>query len=72
VGSHGGLGGAQSQGFLLHPAELPPPDEIVGAEVLHEVLRGWLTHLGHPEPEVQESHVPEPGVQQPGFPELQR
>ncbi|TQM10185.1 uncharacterized membrane protein YvlD (DUF360 family) [Pseudonocardia kunmingensis] len=51
VGSHGGLGGAQSHGFLLHPAGFPAPDEIVGAEALHRVLRGWLTHLGHPEPE---------------------
>jgi uncharacterized membrane protein YvlD (DUF360 family) len=50
VGSHGGMGGPQSRGFLLHPAELPAPDEIVGAESLHRVLRGWLSHLGHPEP----------------------
>ena len=26
------------------------PGEIVGAEHLHRVLRGWLTDLGHPEP----------------------
>ncbi|WNV86060.1 phage holin family protein [Umezawaea sp. Da 62-37] len=51
VGSHGGLGGGQSRGFLVHPADLPPVGEIVGAEALHRVLRGWLTHLGHPEPE---------------------
>ncbi|GJF01505.1 phage holin family protein [Pseudonocardia sp. D17] len=50
VGSHGGLGGPQSRGFLLYPADLPAPGEIVGAEALHRVLRGWLTHLGHPEP----------------------
>jgi uncharacterized membrane protein YvlD (DUF360 family) len=50
VGSHGGLGGPQSRGFLLHPADLPAPREIVGAEALHAVLRGWLTQLGHPEP----------------------
>ncbi len=50
VGSHGGLGGPQSRGFLLHPARLPEPGEIVGAEALHRVLRGWLTHLGQPEP----------------------
>jgi hypothetical protein len=50
VGSHGGLGGPQSRGFLLHPAGLPDPGEIVGAEALHRVLRGWLTHLGQPEP----------------------
>jgi uncharacterized membrane protein YvlD (DUF360 family) len=51
VGSHGGLGGGQSRGFLVHPAELPPPGEIVGAEALHRVIRGWLTHLGHPAPD---------------------
>jgi hypothetical protein len=50
VGSHGGLGGPQSRGFLLYPAELPAPGEVVGAEALHRVLRGWLTHLGQPEP----------------------
>jgi hypothetical protein len=50
VGSHGGLGGGQSRGFLLYPADLPRPGEIVGAERLHRVVRGWLTHLGHPEP----------------------
>jgi hypothetical protein len=50
VGSHGGLGGPQQRGFLLHPRFLAPPGEIVGAEQLHRVLRGWLTDLGHPEP----------------------
>jgi uncharacterized membrane protein YvlD (DUF360 family) len=51
VGSHGGLGGGQSRGFLVYPADLPAPGEIVGAERLHQVVRGWLTHLGHPVPE---------------------
>jgi hypothetical protein len=51
VGSHGGMGGPQSRGFLIYPAALPAPDEIVGAEALHRVLRGWLTFLGHPEPQ---------------------
>jgi uncharacterized membrane protein YvlD (DUF360 family) len=50
VGSHGGLGGGQSRGFLVYPADLPRPAAIVGAEALHRVVRGWLTHLGHPEP----------------------
>jgi uncharacterized membrane protein YvlD (DUF360 family) len=50
VGSHGGLGGGQSRGFLMYPAELPAPGEIVGAEQLHRVVRDWLTHLGHPAP----------------------
>jgi uncharacterized membrane protein YvlD (DUF360 family) len=43
VGSHGGLGGEQSRPFLLHPVELPTPqDPLVGAEQVHRVLRGWL------------------------------
>ncbi|MFW3172552.1 phage holin family protein [Geodermatophilus sp. CPCC 206100] len=50
VGSHGGLGGPQQHAFLLHPRSFRPPGEVVGAEQLHRVLRGWLTDLGHPEP----------------------
>ena len=49
VGSHGGLGGDQTRPFLLYPADLPDPDgEIVGAEEVHQQLRRWLAHLGHP------------------------
>ncbi len=48
VGSHGGLGGTQSHPFVLHPAELPWPDEpVVGAERVHRIFRGWLAALGH-------------------------
>jgi uncharacterized membrane protein YvlD (DUF360 family) len=48
VGSHGGLGGPQTQPFLLHPADLAPPAEaIVGSPALHRVLKGWLADLGH-------------------------
>jgi uncharacterized membrane protein YvlD (DUF360 family) len=50
VGSHGGLGGPQQRAFLAHPRSFAPAGEIVGAEQLHRVLRGWLTDLGHPEP----------------------
>ncbi len=46
VASHGGLGGPQSQGFLLYPSEFTrPPAPIVGAENLHRVLRGWRSSL---------------------------
>jgi hypothetical protein len=42
VGSHGGLGGTQSEAFVMHPAEwgidLPP----VGAVALHKHLRRWV------------------------------
>ncbi len=51
VGSHGGLGGPQQHGVLAHPRHLRAPGEVVGAEHLHRVLRGWLTELGHPEPD---------------------
>jgi hypothetical protein len=48
VGSHGGMGGTQSHPFVLHPADLPWPDEeVVGAEQVHRILRGWLAGLGH-------------------------
>jgi uncharacterized membrane protein YvlD (DUF360 family) len=50
VGSHGGLGGGQQRAMLLHPRSFADPGEVVGAEHLHRVLRGWLTDLGHPEP----------------------
>jgi uncharacterized membrane protein YvlD (DUF360 family) len=39
---HGGLGGPQTQPFILHPAELPMPDEpIVGAAQVHRLLVEW-------------------------------
>jgi len=48
VGSHGGMGGAQSRPFLLFPADLaPPPDHLLGAEMVHALLRRWLADLGH-------------------------
>ncbi len=48
VGSHGGLGGTQSFPFVLHPSELAwPEDEVVGAERVHRIFRGWLAELGH-------------------------
>jgi uncharacterized membrane protein YvlD (DUF360 family) len=48
VGSHGGLGGTQSFPFVLHPSELEwPAEEVVGAESVHRIFRGWLAGLGH-------------------------
>jgi uncharacterized membrane protein YvlD (DUF360 family) len=47
VGSHGGMGGTQSYPFVLHPSELEwPAEEVVGAERVHRILRGWLAGLG--------------------------
>ena len=43
IGCHGGLGGWQTQPFLLYPAGWDTgQDEIVGAEALHKVLKGWV------------------------------
>ncbi|WP_055695852.1 phage holin family protein [Streptomyces prasinopilosus] len=46
IGSHGGLGGAQSRAFLLSPVALSAPvvdgEELAGAEQVHHVLRRWL------------------------------
>ncbi|MEU6527287.1 phage holin family protein [Streptomyces sp. NPDC046924] len=50
IGSHGGLGGAQSRAFLLSPVALSPPvadgTEPAGAEHIHRVLRRWLAESG--------------------------
>jgi uncharacterized membrane protein YvlD (DUF360 family) len=46
ISFHGGLGGPQTQAFILHPVGLPLPDEpIVGAEQVHGVLAGWRQAL---------------------------
>jgi uncharacterized membrane protein YvlD (DUF360 family) len=43
---HGGLGGAQTRPFIIHPADLAvPAQEIVGAAAVYEVLSGWRTGL---------------------------
>jgi Type I phosphodiesterase / nucleotide pyrophosphatase len=47
VGSHGGLGGTQSHPLVLHPPDLPWPDEpVIGARNVHTVFRAWLAALG--------------------------
>ncbi|HSK27079.1 MAG TPA: phage holin family protein [Jiangellales bacterium] len=48
VGSHGGSGGWQDQGMLLHPADLAVDVEAInGAEELHAQLVRWLEATGH-------------------------
>ncbi|NTV80880.1 MAG: phosphodiesterase, partial [Candidatus Aminicenantes bacterium] len=41
IGSHGGLGGPQTQGVLLHPSEWDLDEEVVGAEAVYRQLRRW-------------------------------
>jgi hypothetical protein len=46
ISFHGGLGGTQTQPFLLHPVELEIPAEpIVGAAAVHGILLGWRQAL---------------------------
>ena len=49
ISFHGGLGGPQTEPFLLSPNELPRPDgPIVGAASVHRILHGgscWRTAL---------------------------
>ncbi|MER5772453.1 phage holin family protein [Streptomyces sp. NPDC001985] len=63
IGSHGGLGGEQSQPFLLYPADLSPPvddgAELVGAESVHRVLRHWLRECAGPQVPVPPSDGPD-------------
>jgi hypothetical protein len=46
ISFHGGMGGFQTQAFILHPAELEMPEEqIVGAAGVHELLASWRRTL---------------------------
>jgi uncharacterized membrane protein YvlD (DUF360 family) len=52
ISFHGGLGGPQTQPFILHPVDLPLPDgAIIGAASVHALLQGWRRQLqGGPAP----------------------
>ena len=46
IGFHGGLGGAQTHPFVLHPVELKAPDgDLIGAASVHQLAKSWLTEL---------------------------
>jgi hypothetical protein len=42
MGSHGGLGGWQSDAFIVHPTEWRIDGPLVGAVALHNQIRRWL------------------------------
>jgi hypothetical protein len=47
VGSHGGLGGWQTEAVLVHPAEWPiTEDELNGSDTMYRLLVEWLSMLG--------------------------
>jgi uncharacterized membrane protein YvlD (DUF360 family) len=42
ISFHGGMGGAQTRPFILHPTALAVPTEpLIGAESVHRLLRAW-------------------------------
>ena len=46
IGFHGGLGGTQTEPFILHPAELAmPKDELIGAASVYQLCKGWVDDL---------------------------
>jgi uncharacterized membrane protein YvlD (DUF360 family) len=52
ISFHGGIGGPQTQPFLLYPERLPLPDEpLVGAAQVHGLLTGWRRLLQREAPE---------------------
>jgi uncharacterized membrane protein YvlD (DUF360 family) len=47
VGSHGGLGGWQTDAFVLHPSEWPVPETpLIGAPALFPIFVDWLEAAG--------------------------
>jgi uncharacterized membrane protein YvlD (DUF360 family) len=51
ISFHGGLGGPQTQPFILHPEALRMPDEpVIGAASVHTLLSRWRAELNgvHP------------------------
>jgi uncharacterized membrane protein YvlD (DUF360 family) len=48
ISFHGGLGGPQTEPFILHPRALRAPDApLVGAAHVNELLRAWRAELNH-------------------------
>jgi hypothetical protein len=60
ISFHGGMGGAQTRPFLLHPAQLRLPDEpIVGAAAVHDLLLNWRHELNGTDPAAAPEPEPE-------------
>ena len=65
VGSHGGLGGTQSFPFVLHPTDLPWPEQgIVGSEGIYHLFMDWIGQLREESPrrDGQSSGIEAPGA----------
>ena len=63
IGSHGGLGGWQTKGVLLHPVEWEMDGELVGAPAVYRQIRAWLEGVGillGPQPPAEPAGPSEP------------
>ena len=48
IGSHGGLGGPQTQPIIMYPAEWQLDEDLVGAPAVYRQIRRWAErHLDH-------------------------
>jgi uncharacterized membrane protein YvlD (DUF360 family) len=55
IGFHGGLGGYQTQPFVLCPAEFEVGDEeLIGAESVYHLFKGWLKQLNDGAPTAEQ------------------
>jgi uncharacterized membrane protein YvlD (DUF360 family) len=49
IGSHGGLGGPQTEPFILHPVDWTLDEEVpLGAPAVYRNIRSWLESIGIP------------------------
>jgi hypothetical protein len=47
IGSHGGLGGPQTEPFILHPADWTLDEDVpLGAPAIYRNIRSWLSSIG--------------------------
>ena len=45
IGCHGGMGGYQTQPFVLYPVDLSAAEEpLVGAAAVHHLMKGWVAN----------------------------
>ena len=68
IGSHGGLGGWQTKGLILHPGDWQMETEpLMGAPAVYRQLRTWIESTGHKlgSPPAGENVSPEVGVVEP-------
>jgi hypothetical protein len=61
IGSHGGLGGTQTEPFILHPVEWTLDEDVpLGAPAIYRNIRRWLGSIG-----IQLGKVGEPAAASP-------